>query len=121
MFSRTRVVVFVLSSLSVFALNSGVAQTTDVRVRLETPLGPIDLSIDAVHAPITSANFLKFVDGGFYDGGGFHRVTRPDNYTPAPPDRPAMEIIQGRINQNRRADAFPPIVLERTSVTGIKH
>lgn len=90
-------------------------------VRLETPFGMIDLAIDAARAPITSANFLKYVDGGFYDGGGFHRVTRPDNYTPAPPDRPAMEIIQARINPGRRSESFPAIALERTSVTGLKH
>ena len=64
-----------------------------------------------MRAPITATNFLKYVDAGLYDGGGFHRVTRPDNYTPAPPDRPAMEIIQGRMNQSRRAEGFPPIVL----------
>jgi len=94
-----------------------------IPVRLETPFGNIDLAIDLAHAPTTVANFLKYVDGGFYDGGGFHRVTRPDNYTPAPPNRPAMEIIQAQINPAKRAEAkqFPAIPLERTSVTGLKH
>jgi peptidyl-prolyl cis-trans isomerase A (cyclophilin A) len=93
----------------------------EVAVRLETSLGSIVLAIDTAHAPVTSANFLKYVDGGFYDGGRFHRATRPDNYTPAPPNRPMMEIIQGGINPDRRASALPPIPLERTSVTGLKH
>lgn len=92
-----------------------------VAVRLDTPFGLIDLAIDTVRAPITAANFLKYVDAGLYDGGGFHRVTRPDNYTAAPPDRPAMEIIQGRMNQSRRSEGFPAIGLERTTVTGLKH
>jgi peptidyl-prolyl cis-trans isomerase A (cyclophilin A) len=95
--------------------------SAEVGVRLTTPVGVIDLAIDTAHAPITSANFLKYVDGGFYDGGRFHRVTRPDNYTPAPPDRPAMEIIQAGINPAKRDGVFPPIALERTSVTGLKH
>ena len=90
-------------------------------VRLETPLGVIDLAIDTKRAPMTAANFLKYVDGGFYDGGRFHRATRPDNYTPAPPNRPMMEVIQAGINPARRVEAFPPIPLERTSVTGLKH
>jgi peptidyl-prolyl cis-trans isomerase A (cyclophilin A) len=120
MFSRTRVAVFWLSALSLLTLRGSSAQT-GVLVRLETPLGQIDLAIDSVRAPITAANFLKYVDAGLYDGGGFHRVTRPDNYTPAPPDRPAMEIIQARINQSRRAEGFPAIALERTNLTGIKH
>ena len=98
-----------------------VARPGEVVVRLETSQGVIDLAIDTVRAPVTAANFLKYVDGGFYDGGRFHRATRPDNYKPAPPDRPMMEIIQGGINPDRQADGFPAIPLERTSVTGLKH
>ena len=94
---------------------------SEVLVRIETALGHIDIAVDTKRAPITADNFLKYVDGKFYDGGQFHRATRPDNYTPAPPDKPAMEIIQARINRERRTEGFPPIPLERTSVTGLKH
>jgi peptidyl-prolyl cis-trans isomerase A (cyclophilin A) len=97
------------------------AQPTEVLIRIETSFGQIDLAIDTKRAPITAANFLKYVDAGLYDGGRFHRATRPDNYTPAPPNRPPMELIQGGINPDRRAEGFPPIPLERTSVTGLKH
>jgi peptidyl-prolyl cis-trans isomerase A (cyclophilin A) len=93
----------------------------DVVVRIETTLGSIDLVVDTKHAPVTAANFLKYVDGHLYDGGRFHRATRPDNYTPALPNRPPMEIIQGGINPAKRAEGFGPIPLERTSVTGLKH
>jgi peptidyl-prolyl cis-trans isomerase A (cyclophilin A) len=107
-----------------FMSSSSVAQITEaptVLVRIETPLGTIDLAIDTKRAPVTSANFLKYVDAGLYSGGRFHRATRPDNYTPTPPNRPAMELIQGGIDPERRNDGFPAIPLERTSVTGIKH
>jgi peptidyl-prolyl cis-trans isomerase A (cyclophilin A) len=97
------------------------AQQAEVVVRIETSFGQIDLAIDTTRAPITAANFLKYVDAGLYDGGRFHRATRPDNYKPAPPNRPPMELIQGGINPDRRAEGFPPIPLERTSVTGLKH
>jgi peptidyl-prolyl cis-trans isomerase A (cyclophilin A) len=93
----------------------------EVAVRIETPFGNIDLAIDTKRAPQTAANFLKYVDAGLYTGGRFHRATRPDNYKPQPPDRPPMEIIQGGINPDRKGDGFPPIPLERTSVTGLKH
>ena len=93
----------------------------EVAVRIETTLGTIDIAVDTKRAPVTAANFLKYVDGGFYDGGRFHRATRPDNYTPTPPDKPAMEIIQGGINPERRREGFPAIPLERTSATGLKH
>jgi peptidyl-prolyl cis-trans isomerase A (cyclophilin A) len=96
-------------------------QPGEVLVRLETPLGEIDLAIDTKRAPITAANFLKYVDGGFYDGGRFHRATRADNYTPVLPDKPMMEIVQAGINPARRNEGFPAIPLERTSVTGLKH
>jgi peptidyl-prolyl cis-trans isomerase A (cyclophilin A) len=91
-----------------------------VTVRLQTPFGDIDIAVDGVHAPITAANFLKYVDGGFYDGGRFHRTTRPDTYHPMLPNRPPMEIIQGGINPTAHP-GLPPIPLERTSVTGLKH
>jgi peptidyl-prolyl cis-trans isomerase A (cyclophilin A) len=93
----------------------------EVGVRIETGLGTIDLAIDTKRAPITAANFLKYVDGKFYDGGRFHRATRPENYTPSPPDKPAMEIVQAGINPERRRESLPAIPLERTSVTGLKH
>ncbi len=93
----------------------------EVLVRIETALGDIEIAVDAVHAPTTAANFLKYVDAKLFDGGRFHRATRPDNYTPAPPDRPAMAIIQGGINPDHRREGFGPIPLERTSVTSLKH
>lgn len=92
----------------------------DVVVRVETALGNIDIAVDSVHAPVTAANFLKYVDGGFYNGGRFHRATRPDNYVPQLPERPPMQIIQAGINPERK-DGFPPIPLERTTRTGLKH
>ena len=76
----------------------------EVLIRIETALGNIDIAVDTKRAPITAGNFLKYVDGKFYDGGRFHRATRPDNYTPSPPDKPAMAIIQGGINPERRRD-----------------
>lgn len=43
-------------------------------VKLHTNFGEITLELDADKAPITVANFLKYVDNGFYDGTIFHRV-----------------------------------------------
>ena len=114
---------FFMSFMSSFSAptSAQITEAPTVLVRIETPLGNIDLAIDTKRAPVTSANFLKYVDAGLYNGGRFHRATRPDNYTPTPPNRPAMELIQGGINPDRRNDGFPAIPLERTSVTGIKH
>jgi len=93
----------------------------EVGVGVWTVVGTFFIAVDTRRAPITAANFLKYVDGGLYNWGRFHRATRADNYTPAPPARPMMNIIQGGINPLKRREGFPAIPLERTSVTGIKH
>src|SRR5262249_60522525 len=84
------------------------AKESDVLVRIETSLGTIDVAVDAKHAPITAANFLKYVDAKLYDGGRFHRATRPGNYTPAPPARPPRAIGQAGVAPERRRQGFPP-------------
>jgi peptidyl-prolyl cis-trans isomerase A (cyclophilin A) len=93
------------------------------RVRFETTLGSftIELLVQRGSAPLTGANFLKYVDGGFYANGRFHRATRADNYVVNLPNRPLLEVVQAGIDPAKRPKAFAPIPLERTSVTGIKH
>ena len=44
------------------------------RVRMTTTLGTIELELDAARAPKTVANFLAYVNKGFYNGTVFHRV-----------------------------------------------
>ncbi|WP_345780984.1 peptidylprolyl isomerase [Prosthecobacter sp.] len=41
---------------------------------METSKGTIEIELDAAKAPITVANFVKYVRKGFYDGVIFHRV-----------------------------------------------
>ncbi|MCC1497902.1 peptidylprolyl isomerase [Alcanivorax sp. 1008] len=47
---------------------------TAPRVELDTSLGKIVLELDAEKAPNSVANFLSYVDEGFYSGTVFHRV-----------------------------------------------
>jgi peptidyl-prolyl cis-trans isomerase A (cyclophilin A) len=87
-------------------------------VIFETEKGTIEIEVDPVHAPVTSANFLKYVDGGFYAGGDVNRSVRPDNTVRHDVE---IQVIQFQIARARERDQFPPIPLERTSVTGLKH
>ena len=48
----------------------------DPVIVLKTSLGEIDIQLDPTHAPISTANFLAYVDNKFYDGTIFHRVVR---------------------------------------------
>jgi peptidyl-prolyl cis-trans isomerase A (cyclophilin A) len=94
------------------------AASPPVPVVFETALGNIVMEVDLARAPVSAANFLKYVDGKFYDGGIVNRSVRPDNTIRH--DVP-IQVIQFQMNPTRRREQFPPIPLERTSVTGLKH
>ena len=89
-----------------------------VTVVFETELGNIVMEVDVAHAPVSAANFLKYVDGKFYDGGVVIRSVRPDNTTRHDVE---IQVIQFLSDPARRREQFPAIPLERTSVTGLKH
>ena len=94
------------------------SQAPSVMVVLETEKGAIEIDVNVARAPVTAENFLKYVDGGFYDGGRFTRTVRPDteNRTDFP-----IQVIQAIANPARAAERFPAIALERTSTTGLSH
>lgn len=46
----------------------------DVKVKLETNMGDIVMELNGAKAPITVANFVKYVEDGFYNGTIFHRI-----------------------------------------------
>ncbi len=96
------------------------AQPADqpVLVVLETEAGKITLEVDVAHAPITGANFLKYVDGKFYDGGRINRSVRPDNTTRHDVE---IQVIQLQSNPARKSELSAPIPLERTTVTKLSH
>ena len=54
--------------------------SSNVEVRMETSMGELVIELDVENAPITTANFLRYVDDGFFDGNDelgsttFHRV-----------------------------------------------
>jgi peptidyl-prolyl cis-trans isomerase A (cyclophilin A) len=93
-------------------------QAMPVRVLIQTDKGDIEVELDPTRAPATTANFLKYVDGKFYDGGRFHRTVTPNNQ---PDNKVKIEVIQAGIHPDRAKEEFPPIKLERTNKTGLKH
>lgn len=89
-------------------------------VVIETSIGPIEVEVDTVRAPITAANFLRYVDEKMYDGGRFHRAVRLDNQVRKDV---MIQVIQGGRNpeQAKTTRGFGSIALERTSVTMLRH
>lgn len=89
-----------------------------VRVVIETDKGDIAVSLDSARAPVTVTNFLRYVDGGFYSGGRFHRTVTSSNQ---PNNAVRIEVIQGGPNPQQQGQGFPAIELERTNTTGLHH
>jgi peptidyl-prolyl cis-trans isomerase A (cyclophilin A) len=89
-----------------------------VRVLIRTEKGDIEVELDSAKAPNTAANFLKYVDGGYYDGGRFHRTVTRDNQ---PDNKVKIEVVQAGVNPEKAKDEFQPIKLERTKDTRLSH
>ena len=118
LFQRAPVPMWLLSAalLAPATADRAEAQTLP-RVIIETELGKIEVEIDSIHAPLTAANFLRYVDLGFYRFGRFHRTVRPDNQ---PADKVKIAVVQAGLDSLRVKD-FPPVALERTRATGLSH
>lgn len=80
-----------------------------VAVRMATEAGDVVLAIEVERAPITAANFLRYVDAGRFDGIDFYR---------------AMKLDWGGLVQAGQRDPakiYPPIAHEPTTKTGLSH
>jgi len=89
-----------------------------VRILIETERGEIEVELEAAKAPVTTENFLRYVDAGHFDGGRFHRAVRLDNQIRSDV---LIEVIQGSVNPEFNRQGFGTIGLERTRDTGLKH
>jgi peptidyl-prolyl cis-trans isomerase A (cyclophilin A) len=85
-------------------------------VLIATEKGNVVVEIDTVRAPVTGANFLRYVDARLYAAGTFHRTVTAQNQ---PNDSVRIAVIQGSVKPGQRS--FPPIPLEPTSKTGLTH
>jgi peptidyl-prolyl cis-trans isomerase A (cyclophilin A) len=95
---------------------------TAILVAIFTSAGEIDVALDPVHAPKTTANFLSYVRRGYFDGGAFFRTvtTHPDNQPGKAPDV-KIDVIQATHNAKAHPHLDPPVVFESTVQTGIHH
>ncbi|WP_033074127.1 peptidylprolyl isomerase [Sphingopyxis sp. MWB1] len=79
-------------------------------VALDTDLGTIIVRIEDKRAPVTAANFLRYVDAKRMEGFQFYRSTR--NWGPA------NQLVQAGNRGDARRN-FPPIAHEPTTKTGL--
>lgn len=97
------------------AASSALAQPAPgvVRVKLETGEGAVVLDAFGDKAPITVANFLRYVDQKRYDGARIYRALRADG-------APEYGLVQGGLNSDP-ARKLKPIAHESTTQTGLSH
>jgi peptidyl-prolyl cis-trans isomerase A (cyclophilin A) len=79
-----------------------------VPIAIETSLGRIVVTLDKTHAPITTSNFLHYVDTHHFDGQNFYRAMHVGD----------GGLIQGGITTDARK-LYAPIANEPTTETGL--
>lgn len=94
-----------------FAVAQEAAPAPLPRVVLETSAGRIVIEVNDRQAPITGANFLRYVDEHRLDGATFYRAMQSS---------PTTGLVQGGVN-NDPARVLPPIAHEPTTLTGLGH
>ncbi|MCI0745893.1 MAG: peptidylprolyl isomerase [Verrucomicrobia subdivision 3 bacterium] len=88
------------------------------RVSIQTGVGDIEVELYPAKAPLTVTNFLRYVAEGFYNDGEFFRTVTMRNQ---PTNRIKIEVVQARGHQAKTNEFFPPVQLERTRDTALKH
>jgi peptidyl-prolyl cis-trans isomerase A (cyclophilin A) len=106
----------ILMTVAAALLLGAPAGAEKIACRIETAAGDILVEVDADRAPVTAANFLRYVDAGLYHGSSFFRVLTPDNQ---PDSEFRIQVIQGGDVADEKC--FPAIAHETTKVTGIRH
>jgi peptidyl-prolyl cis-trans isomerase A (cyclophilin A) len=88
------------------------------RVLLQTDSGKIILELYPQQAPVSVANFLRYIDENRFTEACFYRVVRIDNQ---PNDEIKIEVIQGGLKEDNHPHSLPAIIHESTAQTGILH
>ena len=103
------ILLFCFCQLSIYAQN-------DLTCLIKTALGNITIELYPSKAPVTVANFLKYVDAHLYDSSSFFRAVTLNNQ---PNNAVKIEVIQGGNIDSLKE--FPPIKMETTQQTGLLH
>jgi len=101
-----------LGAAGLWIAGDAAAEGPKPRILIKTGKGEMTLELEARRAPITCANFLRYVDAAAYDGGTFWRANR----TLGAPKEGSIEA-----SPPPRLHRYPPIAHESTTTTGLRH
>ncbi len=88
------------------------------RAELHTTSGVLIVELELEKAPVSVANFLRYVDEGRFAGATFYRVVRDDNQAES---AIKIDVIQGGLGFAESEQRLPPIAHETTATTGLRH
>ena len=110
-----RVIIFTFFALSLSLSYAAPRETVTTNIAFKTSKGDIIIELYNQIAPITVDNFLRHLDGGYYDGSSFYRTVTHQNDNGSP----KIEVIQGGLGDIDKP--FPAISHESTNITKLKH
>ena len=89
------------------------------QVDLQTNKGTIRIELDEAKAPLSSKNFLAYVDAGHYNGTVFHRVIpgfmiQGGGFEPGMKQKPTQAPINNEANNGLKNDHYT-LAMARTS------
>lgn len=87
-------------------------------VIMETDFGDITIELYEKQAPLTTNNFIRYIEEERHKGATYYRVVTPTNQ---PDSKTKIEVIQGGLYEDYHPQNLPPIAHENTEQTGIKH
>ncbi|HSS29056.1 MAG TPA: peptidylprolyl isomerase [Usitatibacter sp.] len=91
-----------------------------MKVKLTTSMGPIVIQLDKDKAPISTENFVKYVESGHYNGTVFHRVIngfmiQGGGFTPDMRQKPTQPPIKNEASNGLKNDNYT-VAMARTNV-----
>ena len=108
-----------LTACSVAFATSVMASDKTPHVLLDTSFGPVEIELNAEKAPISTKNFLEYVDSGFYNNTIFHRVipgfmAQGGGFTDRMVQKPTRDPIRNEAS-NGLANTRGTLAMARTS------
>jgi cyclophilin family peptidyl-prolyl cis-trans isomerase len=91
-----------------------------MKVKLTTSMGPIVIQLDKEKAPISTENFIKYVESGHYNGTIFHRVIdnfmiQGGGFNKDMSQKPTQSPIKNEANNGLKNDHYT-VAMARTGV-----